>query len=234
MKSLKSSEDLPDLPVLVLRPAVNVCEQASVGAGAITVESVLAFFVGIAREEGWQPGGDLQAHRDRSTYFVLTDGKDSKNGVMVLAGALQIVHPDDAGGLPNLAVWPELELDVRGGGAGTAHIVILAMAKEWRGRRGGAPFWRLTASMWHYCVSHNIRELWLETTPKTLRAYRLLGWPVQVRGELREHWGEPVYPCSLSVREVAGALAERAVRSRAYRRVLADMVGALPARIIED
>ena len=145
-----------------------------------------------------------------------------------VSGALQIVHPDAAGSLPNVRVWPELASLVAGGGLSVAHIAILAVGKEWRGRRGISPFWRLTAAMWHFCVERGIRELWLETTPTTLRAYRLLGWPVQVRGELREHWGEPVYPCSLSVREVAGALAERAVRSRTYRRILADMVGALP------
>ena len=79
--------------------------------------------------------------------------------------------------------------------------------------------------MWRYCVRRGVGELWLEATPHTLRAYRLVGWPLLVRGELREHWGEPCLPCSLSVREVAGALAERAARSEVYRRVLTDMIG---------
>ena len=41
-------------------------------------------------------------------------------------------------------------------------------------------------------------------TPRTLRCYQRLGWPLVIRGELREHWGEPCYLCSLSVRDVAG------------------------------
>lgn len=225
MEPLKSSEDLQ---VSVFLPAGNRGGQAGIDSEAIAVDNAIAFFEGIAREEGWQPEGELLAHRHRSTYFVLSGGRGGKEGSEVLAGALQIVHPDDACSLPNLAVWPELALEVRCVGVRSAHIAVLAMAKAWRGSRGGAPFWRLTAAMWHYCVTHNIQELWLETTPKTLRGYRLIGWPLMVRGELREHWGEPVFPCSLSVREVAGALAERAARSRTYRRILADMVNPLP------
>jgi hypothetical protein len=194
------------------------------------VEGVIALFEAIAREEGWQPGDGLRAYTRRSTYFGLTLPVPGGAGAEeALVGGLQLVAAEPDGTLPTHAVWPETPREAARPER-VAHVAVLAVSKAWRNRHddpGGsnACFWRLTAAMWRHCVRSGVRELWLEATPTVLRAYRLLGWPLQVRGDLREHWGEPCYPCSLSVREVGGAIAERAVRSPAYRRVLDDMVG---------
>lgn len=192
------------------------------------IEDVVRLFEEIAAAEGWKPEGELRAHVLCSTYFGLwqpgsngTQNSGLRNRGTVIGG-LQLVHPDAAGKLPSQRVWPELPIDARKGV--TAHIAVLAVDATWRGKAGGL-FWLLTAAMWHHCVQSGIRELWLEATPRTMRCYERFGWPLEVKGELREHWGEPCYPCRLSVREVAGALTERAVRSRVYRRILADMVG---------
>lgn len=171
---------------------------------------VIQLFEGIARAEGWQPGDQLRAHLDRSTYFGVFDGDR-------LVGGLQLVTPDEAGEVPTHQIWPELPtLDTT---TGTLHAAVLAVLPEYRGKDSGAAFWQLGSSLWRYCVENQVKTIWLEATPKMLRCYRLLGWPLVVIGELREHWGEPCYPCSLSVREVAGSLAERALVSTTYRSI---------------
>jgi hypothetical protein len=175
---------------------------------------MVAFFTRIAQEEGWQPQGEIVALQDHSTYFALQDAEKT------LLGGLQLVLPG-AVPFPCLKVWPELEVVLAVHPQQNAHVAILAVARQWRGQKGGAPFWLLCAAMWRYCVEREIRTLWLEATPTMLRCYRLLGFPLEVRGELREHWGEPCYPCSLSVRQVAGVLAEKAVRSHTYGRIFA-------------
>ena len=120
-------------------------------------------------------------------------------------------------------VWPELPISPISGTL--AHVSILALKPEWRGRNRGSGLWLLCAAMWRYCVQSDIHTLWLEATPLMLRAYRLLGLPLQVRGDLRTHWGEPCYPCSLSVRDVAGTLAQRAVTSPRYRAIFLSALG---------
>jgi GNAT superfamily N-acetyltransferase len=173
-------------------------------------ESIVPLFEQIAQEEGWNPTDQLYAHSVRSAYFGVWDGNR-------LIGGLQLVVPDEAGEVPTHQVWPELPtLDTT---AATLHAAVLAVLPEYRGRDGGAAFWQLGSALWRYCVEHNVKTIWLEATPKMLRCYRLLGWPLVVIGELREHWGEPCYPCSLSVREVAGSLAERALVSTTYRSI---------------
>lgn len=210
---LRGKAPHPEVPALMVQVSIDTPDLAPV-----TVDSIIRLFEQIADEEGWQPGEQLHAHAERSTYFGLSD----EGGCLI--GGLQLVAPDPKGLLPCQSVWPELSIVFAERASEIAHIAVLAVAKEWRGKRGGAPFWLLCAAMWRHCVQHGIRELWLEVTPTMLRCYRLLGWPLVVRGELRKHWGEPCYPCSLSIREVAGTLAERAVRSPMYRRVLAQMV----------
>jgi hypothetical protein len=179
------------------------------------VDRLVALFERIASEEMWQPGDQLLAHVGRSTYFglwTLGEGRHEKR----LVGGMQLVRPDLAGSLPCCWVWPELDF---AGRTDIAHIAVLAVEPQWRGRFGGL-FWLLAAEMWRHCVLTGVEELWLEATPRTLRCYRRLGWPLQVRGDLRMHWGEPCYVCSLDVCQVAGELARRAVRSPAYRSVL--------------
>lgn len=195
---------------------------------------VIGLFAQVAQEEHWDPGGGIEAHRAHSYYFCLWVPSGAGEEV---AGGLQIMRPPPSQegtpgrpGLPSLDVWPELEGEVSGR-EDVAHISLLAVRREWRGRGhlslpSSGLFWPLCAAMWRHCVEEGIREVWLEATPRLLAFYRRVGWPLVVRGELREHWGEPCYPCSLSVREVAGSLAERAVRTITYRRVLADMVRA--------
>lgn len=184
-------------------------------------EPILGFFTAIARQEGWEPGGELEAHRSRSTYFALTNADEN------ITGGLQLVAPDERGQLPTTTVWPELAQTLAASKGTIAHVFMLAVSKTSRSKRdggGNSAFWQLTAAMWNHCVQHGIMQLWLEATPRTLRAYKLVGWPLTVRGELRDHWGEPCYPCSLSICEVAGVLAQRAVRSDTYRRILTEMV----------
>lgn len=180
-------------------------------------------FEQIAREEGWHPGGELRAHISRSVYFYLRLGHDSPpDGSLEpeFIGALQLVLASATGSIPSAGVWPEVDFTARH--RRIAHVAVLALRKEWRGRKDAFMlFWLLAVAMWRYCVREGIEELWLEATPRVLATYQRLGFPLTVRGELREHWGEPCFLASMTVREVAGALAEKAFRgSSSYRSIL--------------
>lgn len=178
--------------------------------GQAEAESVVQLFEQIAAAEDWQPGDQLRAHLERSVYFGVWEGE-------LLVGGIQLVTPDVAGEVPTHQVWPELP--IQEAASGMLHAAVLVVLPEYRGKDNGAAFWQLGSALWRYCVEHSVKTIWLEATPKMLRCYRLLGWPLLVIGELREHWGEPCYPCSLSVREVAGSLAERALISTTYRSI---------------
>lgn len=176
---------------------------------------LLALFERIAHEQGWRPGDALGAHCDRSAYFAARVGG-------LLAGGLQLVLPRAGLPLPCRAVWPEAgvagEPDALDG-VGTAEVLILALLPQCRGRHG--LLWPLCVAMWRLCVAEGVTSLLLEATPPTLAVYRRLGFPLEVVGGLREHWGEDCYLCRMGVREVAEALAAKAARSRTYREVLA-------------
>lgn len=180
------------------------------------VDALVTLFARIAVEEGWQPGGELTAYRHRSAYFCLHD-----SGLLV--GGLQVVLPDEAGTLPCQKVWPEQEFT---GKVGVAHVAMLALAQPARGKQdevnGPSPFlfWLLCVEMWRWCRENNIGELWLEATPRTLRCYQRLGWPLMVCGPLREHWGEPCYLTVLDIDAVTKSVAAKAARSQAYRHIL--------------
>ncbi len=180
---------------------------------------VVGLFEQISTAEEWQPGDQLRAHLERSVYFGIWEQQR-------LVGGLQLITPDEAGEVPTHLVWPELP--VLDSTSGVLHAAVLAVLPEYRGQDGGAAFWQLGSSLWRYCIKHSIKTVWLEATPKMLRCYRLLGWPLVVIGELREHWGEPCYPCSLSLREVAGSLAERALTSTTYRGIFDYMLAPIP------
>jgi GNAT superfamily N-acetyltransferase len=181
--------------------------------------AIVQLFEEIAAAEGWQPGDQLRAHIARSTYFGIWDKER-------LAGGLQLVSPDEAGELPSHLVWPELPVVERG--TPVLHAAVLAVLPEYRGHDGGAAFWGLGSALWRYCIQQEVKAIWLEATPKMLRCYRLLGWPLEVIGELRTHWGEPVYPCKLEMRAVAGSLAERALTSTTYRGIIDTMLTPSP------
>ncbi len=180
-------------------------------------EAVIALFEGIAEAEGWQPGDQLRAHVLCSIYFGVWTNKSGKRGENRLIGGLQIVAPDELGKLPTHQVWPELPVvEVK---SPVLHAAVLAVLPEWRGRDSGAAVWSLGIALWRHCIESGVKTIYLEATPKMLRCYKLLGWPLEPIGELREHWGEPCYPCRLEMRSVAGSLAERALTSTTYRRI---------------
>jgi hypothetical protein len=134
-----------------------------------------------------------------------------------LAGGLQLVRPSATKQLPFHRVWPELPLASNT----SAHVVMLALDRSHRGAQ--SHFWLLCAEMWRYCWSQHITELWLEATPSTMGVYRRLGWPLQIAGDLRRHWGEDCYLCRLDLAAAAGMLVQRAVSSLRHRKVLSQL-----------
>jgi GNAT superfamily N-acetyltransferase len=171
-------------------------------------EALVCLFEQIARAESWQPGGALRRWPNRSVYFALEVAGQ-------LAGGLQLVLPDPFGALPCQAIWPE----VPAGSSRSAHVAILALDEAFRGR--GILFWHLVIEMWRYCVGVGIATLYLEVTPRVLPLYHRLGWPLELQGELRIHWGEPCFLTALGIPEVAEALLRRAEHSPYYREIIA-------------
>jgi hypothetical protein len=171
--------------------------------GAGEIESLLGLFEQVAAEEGWQPGGQLRAERPTALYLGIAVGGE-------LAGGLQVVLPDAAGCLPYLSVWPEVIVPGR-----TAHATVLAVRREHRGRP--ALFWLVCSEAWRLCAQEGIDGLTLEATPDMLQRYRRVGWPLEVIGDLRMHWGEECYLCRMDVCTLAGTMLVRALRSPMYR-----------------
>ena len=171
------------------------------------VEDLVRLFEKVADAEGWQPDGALRRWQSRSTYFGLeVEGR--------LAGGLQLVRPDASVTLPCQDVWPEVSTP----SARCSHVAILALDKAFRGQ--DILFWRLVVEMWRHCVGEGINTLSIEVTPRVLPIYRRLGWPLEIRGDLRRHWGEDCYLCSLGIPEVAETLLRRAERSSFYRQIV--------------
>jgi hypothetical protein len=206
-------------------PAIR-CVPCPHGNRTREITATVALFERIAAEEGWQPGEALTRYIGESTYLVAYPAGAPEE--IEPLGGLQLVLPDTMSALPTLAVWPELAPEILVRPGNVAHILVLAIDKP---ARGAGVFWPLCAALWRHCVDEQIHELWLEATPPTLKVYQRLGWPLTVRGALRTHWGEDCYPCSMTVREVAGALLEKAVRSPAYRRIIDLACQAPPANV---
>ena len=80
-------------------------------------------------------------------------------------------------------------------------------------------FWQLVVEIWRYCVRENITTLYMEMTPRALPLCQWLGWPLDIVGERRLHWGEECYLCTLSIPEVARAILQRAEDSPYYRQI---------------
>jgi hypothetical protein len=172
------------------------------------IKHLLTALERIAAELSWQPGDQLRAYQDVALHLaVRVDGE--------LAGGLQAVMGAREADLPYRRVWPEVEAD----GTATAHVTILALEKQYRGRPG--LFGPLCVELWRCCADRNIGRIVIEATPPTLRLYRRLGWPLRIIGDLRLHWGEECYLCCMGVQEVADALADKAKRACSYR-VLVD------------
>lgn len=172
------------------------------------VARLVRLFEVISTAENWQPDGALRRWVERSVYFAVeVDGR--------FAGGLQLVLPAPEQSLPCQGVWPEVPVEPP---ARSAHVAILALEEAHRGQ--GLLFWRAVVEMWRHCVGAGITSLYLEVTPRVLPLYRRLGWPLEIRGELRMHWGEPCYLCSLGVPEVAEALLRRAESSPYYREII--------------
>lgn len=175
--------------------------------GADETDSLVRLFEDVAAKEGWQPSGALRSWLNRSVYFRLYKGG-------ILTGGLQLVLPDGSVTLPYQSVWPEMPVPLH-----TAHVAVLALLEEHRGQ--GMLFWHLAIEMWRHCVGHGIMTVFIEVTPRVLPLYQRLGWPLVIQGELRTHWGEPCYLCSLGIPEVAEAILRRAEHSNYYRQIIA-------------
>jgi hypothetical protein len=184
---------------------VRICDTADSAQLLDVLES-------IAGELSWQPGQQLRSYASTAIHFAAY-----VNGV--LAGGLQLVPATLCKTLPCELVWPEVSLPSR---AETAHISIMAVHREYRGSAG--LMWPLCVAMWRYCVAHCITDITLEVTPKTYHLYRRLGWPLEIVGELRPHWGDDLcYLCRMGAIEVAGAMLLKAPRSAAYRDIVGQM-----------
>ena len=184
--------------------AVRLCDAAE----TIRIIEVLE---GIAAELSWQPGEQLRNYEAPGVHFAAyVDGE--------MAGGLQLVPGSSRTALPCELVWPEVCLPRRDR---TAHISIMAVRRQYRGSAG--LLWPLCTAMWRHCVANGITDVSLEVTPKTFGLYRRLGWPLEVIGDLRMHWGEECYLTKMGVADVAGAMLVKAVRSAAYRDIVNSM-----------
>ncbi len=187
------------------KSAVRLCDTDEIA-------KLLGVLEGIAAELDWQPGHQLRSYQAQAVHFAAYVGG-------VLAGGMQLVPAPLCDVLPCELVWPEVCLPRR---AETAHISVLAVRREYRGT--AELLWPLCVAMWRFCAAHGLADISLEVTPKTLRLYRRLGWPLEVVGDLRPHWGEErCYLCRMGTADVAGAMLLRALRSAAYRDIVAMM-----------
>ena len=173
------------------------------------IEALLRLFEQVAVEQGWQSGNQLRAYSEQSIYFAVTINGD-------LVGGVQLVVGSTNGLLPCLTVWPELGLSGR---TNVTDLALIAFLSEYRGKC--ALFWRVLVEVWRYCHQQGINELWMEITPRILKLYRKLGWPLEVMGPLRHHWGEECYPCMVDVQELEDLFIGKARQSSFYQELLA-------------
>lgn len=176
------------------------------------VDGLLDLFERIAVEEGWQPGSQLRAYSRNAFHIAVSSGDE-------MEGGLQVVLPDGEGCLPYRSVWPEVTVAVQGL---AAEVTVLAIRRESRGRFGF--FWPLCAELWRLCVCEAIGTLVLEATPRMLERYRRVGWPLEIIGDLRAHWGENCYLCQMDIRAVGGSLLQLALRSSSYRKLISQAI----------
>ena len=166
---------------------------------------MIEFFERIAREEGWQPGEQLRQQPETARHLGVTVQNK-------LVGGVQVVLPTDDNKLPYSAVWPDIQMNPA---KRAAEVTVLAIDKAFRGRAG--IFWPLCTELWRLCVREQIGTLVLEATPEMFDKYCRAGWPLEIVGDLRMHWGENCYLCIMSVQAVAGSLLQLALKSPTYR-----------------
>jgi len=168
--------------------------------------ALLRVFRDVAMHMGWQPGHALSSVPHDAVFLAAVD-----RGRII--GGLQISISDEQGRLPCNDVWPEIAANP----IAAVHTGILALLPKYR---GAGIFWPLCVESWRYCIAHDISDVYMEATPAMVKFYRRIGWPLEIAGELRLHWGEPCHLCRLTVKEVAGTLLIRAVRSETYRALI--------------
>lgn len=167
-------------------------------------EKLIGILVVIADEQEWQPGDQLRVYKSVAQHLAVIAGKR-------VVGGVQLVHNASSVKLPFQRVWPKVSI----AGEATAHITILALQKEYRGHSN--LFGLLCVELWRFCVSEGIQQIVIEATPSTLRLYRRLGWPLEIIGGLRIHWGEECFLCRMGVQDVAKALCNKGGGSASYR-----------------
>lgn len=205
-------------PSLVLKPQREPSFD-DLPAGSVILEQTteeageaIEFLAQVSAEKGWQPPpGALEAYPDRSVFLVHRD----ESGIL---GALKLVRGGKNRRLPVMQVWPEFVLDTRNN---IAELSVLALKTCSRGRQAFLP---LTAAVWRYCMSRGINELWAELEPRMVAVYRRFGWPFEVMGELREYWGDPLYPCRLFGEDWLDEHVTRADKSPRYLTALMQAV----------
>lgn len=162
------------------------------------------FIAAIAREQGWSPPeGAIDGNPGGSRYLVHEDDQG-------IRGVVKLILPHPGESLPILAVWPEIEAARM---HDAAELSVLAISRRVRGH--GHAFLPLAAEMWRCCSRVGISTLWAELEPRMVPAYARFGWPFEIVGELREFWGDPLYPCSMGI---AAAREEFVVRARSSSR----------------
>ena len=183
-------------------------EQAALLREQHKIEELIQLFAQIASEQRWQPSDQLRAHAARSIYFAVSVGG-------ILAGGLQLELPDGSGAWSFQAVWPEMKPACN---AVAAYVSMFAIAEPFRGDR--LLFWLPCVEMWRFCRERGIEDLWLAATPSTLTAYWRMGWPLEVRSELRVHWGEECFLTGMTVDAVEASIVAKAARSETYRAIV--------------
>ena len=101
----------------------------------------------MATEEGWQPGNQLRAFSESSSYFGAFLGGD-------MVGGLQLVSPDAGGVLPCQAVWPD-SLPCSCGRVG--EVTVFAVRRAFRGRTD--LFWPVCVELWRHCMISGMQSL---------------------------------------------------------------------------
>jgi hypothetical protein len=171
-------------------------------------EDLRRLFDDVALDEGWTPGRYLQDCAERS-LFVGVSAENAR-----IAG-LQLVLEDPSAPLPLLAVWPEIADQVHWR---AAEVAVLAVRAPHRGSR--RLLWFLAAEVWRVCQMRSISEIWLAATERRVRQYRLLGWPLEVKGGLRRHWGEDCLPCRVRVADAEAYVRRRVGKEECFRSIV--------------